>query len=312
MQRKYLALLLVIVLFLSACSGGGGVKEESPNAGMWKGHSISIWGLEEPIESYYPGGFNIELYTGGRGSVTINETSEDAIWTLKDGYFTLKWDNKKVSGIMLEGNKIVLEELQGTGSNAIFYKEGTQVPELVQAPEAPSVSSVETPVEPVEVQTPASVETPEEPPEVETPEEPQEVETPLPEEVTLSPGTWWEGFILTSDRTGSFEYPDQTKVVAFIGVDTSTNRPFFEIYAGEKRDDVVVSMYIETTETGDTFKAVIGEKDAWIFDHYIEPEEAELFDGSLLNGTINYVYQYQEEGATAQIIIWLTPQGTLE
>lgn len=97
--------LLLIGLILSGCSDIDFLASESPNAGMWHGHSVSVWGKEESIESVYPDGFDIELISGGRGKVSLSGDTEDAIWTLKDGNFTIKWGENKLFG-MLEGEKL--------------------------------------------------------------------------------------------------------------------------------------------------------------------------------------------------------------
>ncbi len=339
-MRRIAVVLLLMSLLLSACAITGGSNKESPNAGMWKGHSVSSWGEEEPINTMYPGGFDIELFGGGRGEVVLNGLKKEAIWTLKDGYFTIKWGESKASG-MLEGNKIVLKDEKNVGVNVIFYKEGTEIPSISQAPISPPAVDKEpppeTPTEP-EVpepetlsETPTEPEVPEEETPAETPREPevQEVETPpeetevpveeppevpayvdveVPEgaEAAFVAGSWWEGVIENTDIEGDFPYPEEHQVIAYLAVEKSSGRPFFEIYDPADTENPLLSMYVQI-ETYETFKADIGEGDAWIYDHTITPEEAEAFDGYLYEDMIYIEYNYKEGGGSALLTILLSP-----
>jgi hypothetical protein len=274
MRKTATLTLLLISLILSGCSDIDFLASESPNAGMWHGHSVSVWGKEESMESVYPDGFDIELFSGGRGKVSVNGDTEDAIWTLKDGHFTIKWGENKLFG-MLEGEKIVLESEQGT--NVIFYKEGASVPPLRQ-------------IYPLSQESPTEPET--------------SVENPVEEGFVLR--SRWTGVIYNKDISGDFPFPEVQEVTGYIGLDSQTQREFFEIYAADD-GKVILSMFINI-ESCDVFRAEIGEDDAWIYRYLLTPEEESIFDGYLYENTFSFMYEYDDGDGSASIVIALSAE----
>lgn len=141
---------------------------------------------------------------------------------------------------------------------------------------------------------------------------PQSSPSPAPAKTVekLELFSWWWGYLFLNDFQG--ENPvgkDVVQVWGYIGY-TTDDRAFFEIYdVREVQEDTVplISYYIELHD--DYLVPVIGAKDAWVLDRYLDQSDVEPLTLYLRDGSMKLNYHYVYEGASCDLFCMLVPDS---
>ena len=117
-MKKWVAMLLaVLVVFsLAAC----GETEEDPNAGIYQGVCGTLCGVSMPVDQLFEGGCSIELKTGGKGIVAMNEETYKIKWEAEGETLTISLQGEESIGTLKDG--IIDIEFLGMGLVLTFEK----------------------------------------------------------------------------------------------------------------------------------------------------------------------------------------------
>lgn len=119
-MKKWIAMLLAVVMTLSLCACGG--EKESPYTGKYISVAGTVLGMTmtgKDIE-----GFSITLDEGGKGTMEVDGDKGDIKYTIEGTKITIKVDGEKIVGT-IEDDVIEIEDMLGTGMDLIFAKKGT-------------------------------------------------------------------------------------------------------------------------------------------------------------------------------------------
>ena len=119
-----LVLALLLMVSLSACGSSGRADE----ALVGKYLAVTGTSMGMTLSGADMAGFTLELKSGGKVTMTIDDTSADGKWVNDDKTITLTIDNTDMVG-KLDKDTItfesILKELVGTSMDLKFAKEGT-------------------------------------------------------------------------------------------------------------------------------------------------------------------------------------------
>ena len=95
-MKRYLALLLSLVLTLTLCACGGG--EDTAHVGQYDCTSVTMGDVTvEEIEG------SLDLQKGGKGTLTLSGETYDLTHTLEEGTLTLTIDGQDATGTFADG-----------------------------------------------------------------------------------------------------------------------------------------------------------------------------------------------------------------
>ena len=114
--------------------------------------------------------------------------------------------------------------------------------------------------------------------------------------------SWWHGYLFIENYQGSKPPEEDTlEIWGYIG-QVEDGRCFFEIYdVSRVKDDTVplFSFYIELYD--DYFVPLVGGKDAWVLDRYLDESDVAPLTMHLENGFLEFSYSYAVEGESCQL-----------
>ena len=112
---------ILIICMLAACGGNGRADEKY--CGKW----ISVAGeaLGMTLSGEDIAGFGLELKSGGKATMTVEEKSRGVKWTNDDTSITVKAGSTEMVGTLGE-DTIVFDDMLGMGMKITFAKEGTE------------------------------------------------------------------------------------------------------------------------------------------------------------------------------------------
>ena len=121
--------------------------------------------------------------------------------------------------------------------------------------------------------------------------------------------SWWWGYLFLNDFQG--ENPvgkDVVQVWGYIGY-TTDQRAFFEIYdQRDVNDDTIplISFYADVHD--DHLVPVIGSRDAWVLDRFLDQSDVEPLTLYLREGNLKLSYHYVAEGQSCDLFCMLVPE----
>ncbi len=111
-------------------------------------------------------------------------------------------------------------------------------------------------------------------------------------ETLVNPSEWY-GTMTISGYTGPYESMDgETEIWGRIGEDATG--PYFEIYAGEPYEFIVVSYYIELHDY--TFFPIIVPDYTWMFNTTLKEEDETWYTPTLSSGVLSATYDFNYNG----------------
>lgn len=124
-MKKVLSLVMILILFLTACGGKGGGASDDPNLGKYIGEEYSSDGSNwSSLADVLEGESYIELKDGGKGVFCLGGDATDVKWTLENGTLKMTQDSLESSGTLKDG-MITLIDIWGNNEVTItFQKEG--------------------------------------------------------------------------------------------------------------------------------------------------------------------------------------------
>ena len=130
-MKKAISAILAIVLILgiAACDSGGngGNGSDDPNQGVWIAYTVDLMGMVVEVDEVFSSGATIELKRNGNCTITFDNESEDAKWTLSGNALTIEDGSDSITGT-IEGNILTLVVEDGL-MTITYYKEGTDRPQ---------------------------------------------------------------------------------------------------------------------------------------------------------------------------------------
>ncbi|WP_461821137.1 hypothetical protein [Blautia stercoris] len=123
--RYLLSVILVVsMLSLIGCGGGGKAAKKNPYEGKWIAVVAEALGTQMPIEECFEGDVNLEIEHSGKVKFTIDNDKGTGKLAKKDEKTVLKIEGEEMS-VTLDGDTLTLDDLLGQGVNIIFGREGT-------------------------------------------------------------------------------------------------------------------------------------------------------------------------------------------
>lgn len=123
--RYLLSVILVVsMLSLIGCGGGGKAAKKNPYEGKWIAVVAEALGTQMPIEECFEGDVNLEIENSGKVKFTIDDDKGTGKLVKKDEKTVLKIEGEEMS-VTLDGDTLTLDDLLGQGVNIIFGREGT-------------------------------------------------------------------------------------------------------------------------------------------------------------------------------------------
>ncbi len=122
--KKILSLLMtfILVFSLAACGGGSSVRADEKLVGKY----IAVVGeaLGISMSGDELGEFSVDLQSSGKGTMTIDGSTENIKWKNDDSTLTLTVEKTDITGT-LGTDTFKFEDMLGMGVNITFAKEGT-------------------------------------------------------------------------------------------------------------------------------------------------------------------------------------------
>lgn len=117
-------------------------------------------------------------------------------------------------------------------------------------------------------------------------------------------GSVWYGTVRLETADGDKD----DDIFALINQNAAGNC-YFEVFTNSDftEEGLICSMWIDLYD--DSFVADIGDKDAWIYEHYLTADEAFYFSPVLDNGLLHFFYPYTEDGEDMTVQIYLREDG---
>ena len=107
-------------------------------------------------------------------------------------------------------------------------------------------------------------------------------------------GAWFGWLRLRVDTDTAFD-----AAWAYVKEDSKGNQ-YFEVFRDGYPDTAFVSMYCTTEENDTRLVPVIGDKDAWVWDIYLNASDEEYFNKSIsADGSFTFTYEYVDENRYA-------------
>ena len=123
--RYLLSVILVVsMLSLIGCGGGGKAAKKNPYEGKWIAVVAEALGTQMPIEECFEGDVNLEIEHSGKVKFTIDNDKGTGKLAKKDEKTVLKIEGEEMS-VTLDGDTLTLDDVLGQGVNIIFGREGT-------------------------------------------------------------------------------------------------------------------------------------------------------------------------------------------
>ncbi len=118
--------LIILMSFLLLCSGGCGGSKVRADAEL-EGKYIPVTGSAYGVTLVGDeiGGFDIELQSGGKATMTIDGDSSKVKWENDDTSITITVEGEKLIGTRGQ-DSFTIEDLLGMGLDVVFAKEGTE------------------------------------------------------------------------------------------------------------------------------------------------------------------------------------------
>lgn len=105
------------------------------------------------------------------------------------------------------------------------------------------------------------------------------------------PSTWY-GWLYFEDVVGFNPGAEYLDGWGFIDTD-NTGKPYFEVFRDGDSENPMLSMYMTIEDNGTCILPDIGNEDAWIFDTYLTPADAEQYQAFLVeDGTLISTFDY--------------------
>lgn len=128
---------------------------------------------------------------------------------------------------------------------------------------------------------------------------------------SISRGNMWYGTMIVSNFEGKGDGNYEKDIIARIAT-ASNGKDFFEIYTDSNmsEESIQLSLYINLDD--DRFTPIIGDKDAWILDRYLESYDTTFFSPTLTNGALDMTYPYDDPNGkfTCFVRFFLREDGT--
>ncbi len=121
-MKRIIACMLALVMMLSLAGCAGSVKsspEMKQYIGDYSAKSVITIGSVNPVENYFPNGFDMMLREKNKGSLSAGETVYDVTWTVLDNKFYLKIEEETYTGDLRDGC-IVIEGIAGEGTKTVM------------------------------------------------------------------------------------------------------------------------------------------------------------------------------------------------
>ena len=124
MDKKIICLALTFVLLLGlvACGGGSSVRADAALEGRYipvVGEMMGISLMGDELD-----GFEVDLNSGGKGTITIEGDSSNISWKNDDSTITLTVSKEEIVG-ELGTDQFKIKDMLGMGIDLTFAKEGT-------------------------------------------------------------------------------------------------------------------------------------------------------------------------------------------
>ncbi len=120
--------------------------------------------------------------------------------------------------------------------------------------------------------------------------------------------TYWYGTMIISDYQGSRDLDGSYDIWGYMG-NGGGQQPFFEFYDNIAWEgDAILSYFIQDF-SADGFYPVIDEG-AWVFNKFLEPEDALQFAPVFYNGAISLSYSYDYDGESFYMEVFMREDGT--
>ena len=118
-MKKSVVLLLCLCLLLTAAACGS--APDDPNAGVYECVSVEMSGISLDINEVYPDGVTLELKSGGKGTITMENRDFGLKWeAAEDKTLTLEIDGETSQGTI--DNGVIVVDLMGMGMNFTFER----------------------------------------------------------------------------------------------------------------------------------------------------------------------------------------------
>ena len=124
-MKRILAIFLTLAMVLSLAACGGSI-EEDPNAGKYLGTTAKALGMTMEMTEIYPGETWMELKSGGKGTIMLDDDDFPMKWSLDGEAITITIDGVDSVGTLADG--MIVVDLMSMGVEMTFLKEGVEAP----------------------------------------------------------------------------------------------------------------------------------------------------------------------------------------
>ncbi len=128
-RRNLLMILIMAVVLLTAvvlAGCGGGSTERADDALVGKYNSVAAEALGITMVGDEAGGFGIDLQSGGKGQMTLDDgTTSSLKWKNDDTTITLTIEKTDVTGELIGTDAFKVADMLGQGADITFAKEGS-------------------------------------------------------------------------------------------------------------------------------------------------------------------------------------------
>jgi len=130
--KKLISLLLCVVLALCLCAcGGGSATSVDPALGVYEGYSYEVLGFTYAMDEIYAGETFVELKSGGRGSLTLDDDSIDITWSVSGIDLEILIEGEPSYGTLEDG--VLSLDFMNSGMYMVFAKPDADLPPIESA-----------------------------------------------------------------------------------------------------------------------------------------------------------------------------------
>jgi len=119
---------LLVFLIVAACAlvGCGTTKADSPHIGTWEATAVAMEGLELPLGDALPGGFILELKSGGVYTMTSDGETGEGTWSGEGNDIVLDVveegsEDFTIKGVV-DGDTLTFDDFMGMQFDLIFKR----------------------------------------------------------------------------------------------------------------------------------------------------------------------------------------------
>ena len=122
-----MSVVMLTAVILAGC--GGGNTERADDALVGKYNSVAAEALGITMVGEEAGGFGIDLQSGGKGQMTLDDgTTSSLKWKNDDTTITLTIEKTDVTGELIGTDAFKIADMLGQGADITFAKEGSAAP----------------------------------------------------------------------------------------------------------------------------------------------------------------------------------------